>query len=1224
MATSSFVHLHVHSHYSLLDGATRIEGLIDRAKQFDMPAVAITDHGNMFGAIEFYIAAGKAGIKPIIGCEMYLACGDRRTRDRTERKDSFHLLLLAMNLEGYQNLMRLTTLGYTEGFYRKPRIDKEVLREFSAGLICTSTCIGGEIPQAFLTKDRAAAEEIAKTYLSIFGADRFFIELQDHGIPEQRTLNPELVDMAKRLGVAAIATNDVHYLEHEDVEAHKVLCCITTGARLTDEDHFEFSTDQFYFKSTEEMSALFADHPEVIENTLHVADMCDLQLDLTKRHAPIFRVPENITDESGQALDDAAYLRQLVYEGAKERYGNITPELRTRIDYELEVIIGKGFASYFLIVWDCVLYARSHGIPASARGSGCSSVVAYTLHISNPDPIHYGLYFERFMDPDRDEMPDIDLDICQSGRAQLLDYVREKYGHVAQIITFGTLKAKAVIKDVARVMGLGFNEANNLTKLIPAELGMTLDKALDQEPELKKRYEDDETVKKIVDIGLRLEGVARNAGVHAAGVVVADQPLVNFLPLCKAANQEVIVTQYDGPTVEKVGLLKMDFLGLRTLTTLERARQLAERSSGKSIDLEHLDLADSRVYERFARGETKGVFQFESGGMRDVLMRMKPNRIEDLIATNALFRPGPMEYIPEYISRKHGAKWTTPHAIMTEVLQETYGIMVYQEQVSRVVNRLGGIELKAAFRLAKAISKKNIGMIEEMRGPFLDGCESNGVKHDVATEVFHDILKFGGYAFNKAHSTGYALVAYKTAWMKTYYPVEFMAALMTFEMGNTDKVAEYCEDCKELGIKIKPPDINTSQYDFAVQHMALRPSAGVGEGADVARDGADECAEAGAHDQGHANVPTPAGMPPTQTSVETVLGSIRFGLGAIKGVGAKAVAAIVEERQRQGPYRDLFDFCERVDLSAANRTAVEALICAGAFDGTGGMRKALVDALDGVISFGQRAQRDRRSGQMSLFGSDNGISDAEPSEPALSGEEWSEAEMLAREKAVLGFYITSHPLTSHEALLKACATATTVDLARCKDGDEVILGGMVSSLRTVTARGGRNAGKKFGIVTLEDLKGRVEALLFSKGLTKYSSVLVPDALVFLKGTVDCKREEPSLRVERVIIADEAQQALANMLLLDIGRDAPIDEVVKLLRANPGECPVYLDIETVGDMVAQIECHPSIRVICKPEFVRALVRLLGSGAVCVLGRSKRAIPLRDVLTDASATQCPSPL
>ncbi len=1164
MAGSSFVHLHVHTHYSLLDGATRIDALVKRAKEDGMPAVAITDHGNMFGAIELYEAAVKAGVKPIIGCETYLATGHRTSRDREGLKESYHLLLLAMNMEGYHNLMRLSSIGYTEGFYRKPRIDKEVLREHSAGLICTSTCLGGEIPQAFLTRDRQTAEDLAKTYLEIFGPDRFFVELQDHGMSEQKMLNPELVDLAKRIGVATIATNDVHYLTHDDVEAHDVLCCINTGSLLEDEDRFKFPTDQFYFKSTEEMAGLFPDYPDAIANTVHLADMCDLEIDLSKRHAPVYRVPDEIQDDSGKTLDDATYLRQLVYKGSEERFGELTQEHRDRIDYELEVITSKGFASYFLIVWDCVNYAREHGIPVGARGSGCSSVVAYALYISTPDPIRYGLYFERFMDPDRDEMPDIDLDICQNGRGQVIDYVRQKYGHVAQIITFGTLKAKAAVKDVARVMGIGFEDANQLTKLIPNELKMTLDKALEKEPELKKRYAQDPKVKRVLDIGRRIEGMARNAGIHAAGVVVADQDLTNFLPLYKAAGQDTIVTQFDGPTVEKVGLLKMDFLGLRTLTTLERARQLAERSSGKQIDVSRVDLTDSKVYELFARGDTKGIFQFESGGMRDVVMRMKPNRIEDLIAANALYRPGPMEYIPDYIGRKHGASWTTPHEIMTDVLSETYGIMVYQEQVSRMVNRLGGIELKKAFRLAKAISKKKTDMIEAMREPFLDGCEANGVKRGVANEVFEDILKFGGYAFNKAHSTGYALVAYQTAWMKTYYPVEFMAAVMTFEMSSTDKVAEYREECSQMGIAIEPPSVNVSEFDFVV-----------------------DIAAGAARGQGGA------------------VGAIRFGLGAIKGVGSKAVASIVDAREEGGDYESLFDFCERVDLSAVNRAAIEALICAGAFDCTGGMRKALVDVLEDAINAGQTAQRDKRMGQMNLFGG-GGQAEAPPA-PKLASSEWTEAEMLAREKAVLGFYITKHPLARYDRLLGACSTAATTDLGRFNDGDEVVLGGMVSSVRLVDAKSGRNSGKRMGVVMFEDLSGRTEAVVFPTQLAEFQHLLVPDAILFLSGSVDRRREEPSLRVSDVVTHDRAVQIYCKALLLELRADTPIERLIEVFRANPGQTSVYLSIPTENSMVAQIECNAALRVNCTPALVASVAELIGREKLCMLGPNRRAIP-----------------
>ncbi|MFQ5590027.1 MAG: DNA polymerase III subunit alpha [Phycisphaerae bacterium] len=1197
-STPSFVHLHVHTHYSLLDGATRIDPLVARAREFGMPALAITDHGNMFGAIEFYTACLKADIKPIIGCETYMASGDLHSKEGGRNgKEIFHQLLLAVDLEGYHNLIRLSSIGYTEGFYRKPRIDKVVLREYSAGIICTSSCLSGEVPHTLLRRDRAAAEDVAKTYLSIFGADRFFIELQDHGLPEQRTLNPELNDMAQRLGVGTIATNDVHYLEQDDVEAHDALCCINTGSLISDETRFKFPSEEFYFKSTDQIAELFSDYPDAVANTLRVAEMCNVELDLSRRHSPVYRVPDEVTDKTGEAMDDAAYLASVVNKGAQERYGRVTPELAQRIDYELDVITGKGFASYFLIVWDCCRYALEHGIPVTARGSACGSVVAYCLHISAPDPLRYGLYFERFLDPDRDEMPDIDLDICQNGRAELIDYVRDKYGHVAQIITFGTLKAKAAVKDVARVMGLGFDEANQLTKLIPNELKMTLDRALGQEPELKRRYDDDPVIKRIIDIGRKLEGVARNAGVHAAGLVIADQPLDTLLPLYRADGQDTLVTQFDGPTVERVGLLKMDFLGLRTLSTLERARQLAQRSTGEQIDLEHIDLNDENVYQLFAQGDTRGVFQFESGGMRDVIMRMKPNRIEDLIAANALYRPGPMEYILEYISRKHGASWTTPHPIMTEVLEETYGIMVYQEQVSRIVNRLGGIELKAAFRLAKAISKKNTAMIEAMRNPFIEGCVANGVRRTVANQVFEDILKFGGYAFNKAHSTGYALVAYQTAWMKHYFPVEFMAALMTFEMSNTDKVAEYRDECAEMGITVAPPDINLSESDFIVESA---PGSYPHESQTV-RNGVGGDGSASAQ-PGRSNAPSYPGDGSEGMSV------IRFGLAAVKGVGAKAVAAIVEERRGRGPFKDIFDLCERVDLAAVNRSALEALVCAGSFDRTGAMRRALFEAIERAMSVGQAYQRDRRSGQLALFGGGADTSVCDSPAPSLGNAEWSEAEMLAREKAVLGFYITRHPLAKHERLLEACTTATTAELARRTEGEAVIVGGMVSSLRTVVAKSGRNASKRMGIVTLEDLQGKVDAIVFPDDLPKYRSQLAPDRIVFIEGTVDRKREEASIRVARVVPAEDAVASFARALILDVNTDAPVHELIALVRANPGECPVYLNVQTPDGMVAQIECNPSFRTACGPTFLIRAAELLGRGALCVLGPGKRRIPL----------------
>ncbi len=1169
--SESFVHLHVHTHYSLLDGATRIKQLVASAKEMAMPAVAITDHGNLFGAVELYREAMKHGVKPIIGCEVYMAPGHRREKQaRGMSEASYHLLLLAMNRTGYANLMKLCSIAYREGFYYRPRIDKEVLAEFNEGLLCTSTCLGGEVPQALVNEDRAAAEEIAKTYLSIFGPDRFLIELQDHGMPEQQMINPELIDMAKRVGIGCVATNDVHYLRHEDVEAHDVLCCISTGKLVDEPDRFKFPTDQFFLKSPQEMRHLFRDCPEAIDNTLRIADLCNLDLDLSTRHAPVYEPPEKKAP--------GTYLHELVYEGARQRYDEITDELRERIDYELRVIESKGFSSYFLIVWDFVNYARAQGIPCGARGSGCSSVVGYCLGLSTPDPMRYGLYFERFMDPDRDEMPDIDIDICQNGRAEVIDYVRRTYGHVAQIITFNTLGAKAAIRDVSRVLGVPLVDADRAAKLVPFELHMTLDKALDQEPELRKLYENDEQMHRVIDIARRLEGLARNAGVHAAGVVIADKPLDNFVPLYVAAEDrgrngkskaaragaegapEQLITQYEGTVVEAVGLLKMDFLGLKTLSVIERARQFAEKNHGVSIDIEGLDLTDQKVYALFARGETKGMFQFESGGMRDVLMKMKPNRIEDLIAANALYRPGPMVNIDAYISRKHGENWTTPHPAMTEVLDETFGIMVYQEQVSRLVNRLGGIELKRAFRLAKAISKKKTAMIEAEREPFVAGAVKSKVAKATAEQIFDDILRFGGYAFNKAHSTGYALIAFQTAYLKVYYPVEFMAALLTFEMGSTDKLAEYLDECRRMDIEIKPPDINTSDADFTV-----------------------------VNDESN-------GKP-----------FLRFGLAAVKGVGHKAVEEIIRARDEGGRFRSIFDFCERVDLQAVNRATAEALVKCGAFDTTGAMRLALMNVLPVAVEIGSGAQRDKRAGQMSLFGTFDEAGGETPTEPPIGSEEWPEAEMLAYEKATLGFYVTKHPLARHSDLLDKYATAYTVDLTRYDEGADATLGGMITHTRMVTTRSGRNAGSRMAVVTVEDLKGQIEVIVFPKDVEAYAPLLKQDTLAFFRGRVDRKREAPSLRVSEIIPLDEAESKLTTSVLVTIpcvgAKTETIDKLHEIFERFNGDRPVFLQMITPDGYRVTLRCNAALSVAPSRPFVAQVDDALGPGHVTYVGPSR---------------------
>jgi DNA polymerase-3 subunit alpha len=843
----SFVHLHVHTHYSLLDGANKIPDLVKRAKALGMSSLAITDHGCMFGVVEFFNECKKEGIKPILGMEAYMAPGDRRERSGNAGDAAYHLLLLAENLEGYRNLVKLSSRAYREGFYYKPRIDKEILREHRAGLIGTSACLGGEIPYVLSKRDGKAAKEIAETYLEIFGPDRFFIEVQKH-IKEQDAVNPELAELSKKLGIGMVATNDVHFLTKDDHFAHDVLCCISMGRQINDEARMKYPTE-LYLKSEEEMREVLGGFDQAIENTGLVAGMCNLELDFSKRYSPVYRVPaEKLKGKKSKLPEDETYLRQLCEEGLAWRYGTteVSEPVRQRLEYELSVIAKKHFCSYFLIVWDFCNYARDNGIPVGARGSAVGTMVGYLLGLCNVDPLKYSLLFERFMDPSRNEIPDIDIDICQDGRQKVIEYVRKKYGHVAQIITFGTLAAKAACKDVGRVLGVPLAEIDKLTKLIPGVPGMTLDKAMKQSPEMSDLYKNNPVIQKVIDTAKRLEGMCRNAGCHAAGVIIADLPLDEVVPLYRDSDENIL-TQFEGPIAEKCGLLKMDFLGLRTLSTLTRSldlelhtRELRPEKLDAAvpldekgrIDIEKIDLGDANVFKMFQRGETRGIFQFESGGMQDLLMKMQPDRLEDLIAANALYRPGPMELIPTYCNRKHG-KEAVPavHPIMDSILAETYGIMVYQEQVMQIFNQLGGIELSNAYKLIKAISKKTSDVIAKFKPDFIAGAKKNGVTQEKAEEIFELILKFGGYGFNKSHSTRYAIIAFQTAYMKVYHPVEYMSALLTFEIGSTDKVVEYIEECRRMtlldgtrGIRVLPPDISMSDKDFTPVYAAAETS----------------------------------------------------------------------------------------------------------------------------------------------------------------------------------------------------------------------------------------------------------------------------------------------------------------------------------------------------------------------------------------------------------------
>ena len=1183
MSENSFAHLHVHSEYSLLDGAAAVKKLAGRAQELGMESLALTDHGNMFGAVTFYRAAQEAGIKPILGIEAYMAPGARTDREaKGIGEASYHLILLAENNKGYQNLLALTSIGYIEGFYYRPRIDREVLEKHHEGLICCSACLSGEIPTALAQGELEKARAVAEYYRDLFGPDHFFIEIQSH-CDEQNSVNPMLVELAREVGVPLVATNDVHWLSEDDYEAHEALTCISTGKTVDDERRMKYPRG-LYLKSAEEMRGLFPQWPEACENTNLIARRCNVELDFDTQHAPVFHPPDGKTPEE--------YLDQLCRAGVKDKYAEVTQDIQERLDRELEVIRGKGFASYFLIVWDFMNYARRNGIPCGTRGSAVGTVVGYVLDIGNVDPLQYGLLFERFMDPERNEMPDIDVDICQNGRAEVIDYVRNKYGHVAQIITYGTMKARAVIRDVCRVLDVPLGEADKLAKLVPDSLGITLEAALEQEPELVQWCRRDEKVAKVIEIGRKLEGIARHASVHAAGVVVADEPLTNFLPLYKAADSEELITQFDGPTVEKVGLLKMDFLGLRTLTIIERARQLVKIGKGKDIDPRRLDLTDQTVLHEFAEGRTKAVFQFESGGMRDLLQSMKPDRLEDLIAANALYRPGPMTLIPDYNSRKHGQRWSLPHPIMEEVLAETYGIMVYQEQVMQILNRLGDIPLARAYKLIKAISKKSTSIIGAERDHFIEGCLAKGLDKSRAEEIFELIKRFGGYGFNKSHSTQYAITAFQTAYFKRYYPTEFMASVLTFEMGALDKLAEYIDECKQLGIEVLPPDVNESFADFTVIY--------------------DRQTKAPAGDKGQAKkkaAPAVEGDPAEARAEHMAPPGerIRFGLAAVKGVGGRAVEEIIRARQDVGRFESIFHVCQQIDTRVVNKGALEALVKAGAFDSLGGHRGQTMAALENAIAAGNALQRDRSQGQLSFF--DAFEQDDEVKEDAAKLPEvppWSEPMLLQHEKDVLGMYVTSHPLAQYAEKIHYYSSAHTNNLRERTPESEVLIGGMLTRVRNCVTKQGRGAGAKMAMITLEDHNGTVDGVVFPDTYAQYDYLIEPDRMVFLRGQVDCRREEPSIRVSAIYDMASAEEELTQAVYVqfteDEGRQKQIEEFRSACQHHRGKCPIYVEVNTTGHMNVVIQTEAGVRPTA--EFCKRLEALLGPGGYRLLGVQER--------------------
>ncbi|MGB2753781.1 MAG: DNA polymerase III subunit alpha [Phycisphaerae bacterium] len=1140
MPHTPFVHLHVHTEYSLLDGACRISDLVKAAAHQGSGAVTITDHGNLFGAIEFHKAAVAAGIKPILGYEAYVAPGRRQDRETLpgSQDAGHHLVLLAADERGYRNLLRLATTAYLDGFYYRPRIDKEVLAEHAEGLIGLSACLQGEVPRRLLAGDSDGARRAVAQYREILGPENFYLEVQDHAIEDERRARPMLVGLAREMGVPLVATNDVHYLSADDTRAHDVLLCINTGKLLSDANRMRYREREFHLKTHEEMQARFPDLPEALANTVEVAGRCNLGLPFGRHHAPVYPVPAGETPES--------MLRRLCEEGLERRYDKATKAIRDQLEHELAIIQAKGFSSYFLIVWDFVHYAHDRGIPCAARGSGVGCLVAYLLGLSSVDPIRYGLLFERFMDPSRNEMPDLDIDICQDGRQNVIRYVHEKYGqeNVAQIITFGTMAARAAVRDVGRVLDIPLAEVDRIAKLIPAQLHMTLERALVQEPDLARLVESDAKVRDLMDIARRLEGLARHASVHAAGVVIADAPLVGYVPLCRVGDD--ITTQWKMHAVGRAGLLKMDFLGLRTLSTIERAVRLVREHRGVAVDLERIGLEDAEVFGLFQRGETKGIFQFESAGMRDLLQKIRPDKLEDLIAANALYRPGPMIMIDSFLERKHGrVTYDYPHPVLKELLGETYGIMAYQEQVMRMANRLGGIPLERAYKLIKAISKKNRDVIEAEREAFLAGCRKHRLRPGVAEEIWQLITHFGGYGFNKSHSARYAQVAYQTAYLKAHYPVEFMAALLTYEMADTDKVAEYFAECRRMGIEVAPPDINESGADFTV----------VGD-------------------------------------------RVRFGLAAVKGIGHRAVEAIEAARRAVGRFRSLFHFAEHVDPSAVNRAVADSLIKCGAFDSTGARRSQLAAVMDRALAAGAAAQEDRRRGQMNFFGqlaADPGAPGSE--EQALPDiPEWPEGQLLKYEKDVLGFYVSSHPLAEHEPVLRHFSTASTADLAQYPDGAEVVLGGMIGPVRPLFTKKGRNAGAKMAAFDFEDFAGKTSCIIFPEDYGKHQELVRKDSIVFIRGQVDRRREEPSVRVSRVLTLEEGQRTLTQSVVIrlhEVGLDdALMENLRQVLAAHPGTVPIYIELVSRTHGRTTLRAGDDLRVSADAAFQRDVANLLG--------------------------------
>lgn len=1150
---SQFVHLHLHTQYSLLDGANQLTPLLNQVREFGQPAVAMTDHGNLFGAIEFYQKAHAQGVKPIIGCEAYMAPGHRTQREGLlAHNDYYHLILLATNRIGYQNLIKLSSKAYLEGFYYKPRMDKELLQEHREGLIALSGCLSGEVPYLIGQRDMEAATKAAGEYHEIFGKDHYYLEVQANGLDHQLIANRGLVEIHKKLGIPLAGTNDCHYLKKDDAKPHEVLLCLQTGKTLKDANRMKFDTDQLYVKSTDEMAAAFSELPDAVMNTCRIAEQCNLQLAFGHSHLPHYQVPESFTRES--------YLQKLAEEGLATRLAlhptGIPKEVyHRRLTAELAVLTTMGYAGYFLIVWDIIKFARSRGIPVGpGRGSAAGSLVAYCLFITDLDPLVYNLLFERFLNPERVTMPDIDMDFCMDRRGEVINYVIDKYGadHVSQIITFGTLGAKAAIRDVGRVMEIPYAEVDRVAKLVPPQLNITLKESLAQEPRLQELVDTDPRIKEVMDTAMALEGLARHASTHAAGVVISQEPLMEYVPLYKTSNDE-IVTQYSMNDIEKVGLVKFDFLGLKTLTMIHHAVTAIneQQPPGRQLDPSILPLQDEKTFALLGSGRTTGIFQLESSGMRNILVRIKPECFEDLIAILALYRPGPLEsgMVEDFIKRKRDpsqVKYDPPE--LEPILKETYGVIVYQEQVMAIANRLAGFSLGQADLLRRAMGKKKHEEMAKQKAQFITGAKANGIAEKKAEKLFDQMAFFAGYGFNKSHSAAYAFVTFQTAYLKAHYPTAFMAALLTSEMGNTDKMVGYFTECRELGISILPPDVNESSKNFTV----------VEEG-------------------------------------------IRFGLAAIKNVGGGAVDAILASRVQDGRFRSFHDFCERIDLQKVNKRVLEGLIKVGAFDSMGVARAQLMAVLDQALEEANAIQRERAQGQTSLFEVMDASQDApgrgeEPARQYPEVAEWSPEQRLKYERELTGFYITAHPLSRFTTAISQLATHSTATLADVRDGQEVKICGVVGSMKSLMTK----KGDRMAYVQIEDLHGLVEVIVFPELFKQSGQALFPDSVVHVTGTVDRMETGARIKATAVVPLLDHHMKTVNAVTLrleDHQRMASrLPELHAVLKRHPGPTPIVFDVQLPSQLHARTAPLPHLRVLPTEDFVRDVEQLLGESTV----------------------------